>query len=402
MNNKCHRKFRMVALDLDGTLLNSDHDISSTTIAYLRYLHSKKFIIAIATGRSAACAAHVIDKLDLLHYDDDECGETVSSTSERAASGFPLVCTNGARGLKIVRKSKSDVGLHNQHENMPEAATKHSPHRSNTLPLPSENSKSSKESTNPFLNQTLFINEELFHNPLPISVTKQTLQLANKLNCVTNYYHNHHIYAVPRNNKQLELTRRYAKLTGSSELYCYLNNYEENGAELGDDAGVYDQDNVYGYQKALELGPPSKLLILCETDKLDEVTNIVRSELNGGGSSSINASNSDEDDEQCQQSTNAIANVIRGTPPFFVEILNPNVHKGHGLRQLCTSLSIPLDEVLVFGDGDNDLEFLDMAGWGIAMKNARINVKEQADEITRWTNDEVRKKQQVTFIYIGF
>ena len=100
--------------------------------------------------------------------------------------------------------------------------------------------------------------------------------------------------------------------------------------------------------------------------------------------------------------TNAIiANVIRGTPPFFVEILNTAVHKGHGLRQLCTSLSIPLDEVLVFGDGDNDLEFLDMAGWGIAMKNARVNVKEQADEVTRWTNDEVRKKQQVTSIYIG-
>ena len=111
MNNKCHRKFRMVALDLDGTLLDSDHDISSTTIAYLRYLHSKKFIIAIATGRSAACAAHVIDKLDLLHYDDDKCGDVSSSTSERAASGFPLVCTNGGCLVLLVVTTSDNTPL---------------------------------------------------------------------------------------------------------------------------------------------------------------------------------------------------------------------------------------------------------------------------------------------------
>mmetsp|Transcript_28126 Transcript_28126/g.46153 ORF Transcript_28126/g.46153 Transcript_28126/m.46153 type:complete len:151 (-) Transcript_28126:28-480(-) len=127
----------------------------------------------------------------------------------------------------------------------------------------------------------------------------------------------------------------------------------------------------------MELGPPSKLLILCDTAKLDEITNLVRTELNGTSST--------ENDAATQQQA---AHVIRGTPPFFVEILDPTVNKGQGLRQLCQSLSIPLEEVIAFGDGDNDLEFIQMAGWGVAMKNARGVVKEAADEVAEWSNDE--------------
>lgn len=45
------KKFRMVAIDLDGTLLGSEHKISNRSVDYLRSLHKKGFIICIATGR---------------------------------------------------------------------------------------------------------------------------------------------------------------------------------------------------------------------------------------------------------------------------------------------------------------------------------------------------------------
>lgn len=45
------KKYRMVALDLDGTLLNSKHELTDATAAYLRRLHDKGIIVAIATGR---------------------------------------------------------------------------------------------------------------------------------------------------------------------------------------------------------------------------------------------------------------------------------------------------------------------------------------------------------------
>ena len=52
-NNKMasHRKYRMVALDLDGTLLNSKHELSDVTVDYLRSLNERGFVVAIATGR---------------------------------------------------------------------------------------------------------------------------------------------------------------------------------------------------------------------------------------------------------------------------------------------------------------------------------------------------------------
>lgn len=227
--------------------------------------------------------------------------------------------------------------------------------------------ESSEIATNPFLNETLIIDEELFHTPLDMSLTQKTLALAHSLGCVTNYYQDHHIYAVIRNHDHLEFTQRYANLTGSHELYRYLNpsnNYQENES-------LYTKENWFGYQEAVNQGPPSKLLIVCSTESVDEITNLVNKELN------------------CEGDNKKSANVVRGTPPFFVEILSPDVHKGHGLKQLCQEIGVSLEEVIAFGDGDNDIEFLQLAGWGVAMKNARDTLKAVADEISEWTNDEV-------------
>ena len=43
--------FRMVALDMDGTLLNNQHQLTETTTTVLRRLSSKGIIICLATGR---------------------------------------------------------------------------------------------------------------------------------------------------------------------------------------------------------------------------------------------------------------------------------------------------------------------------------------------------------------
>lgn len=42
----------LVAIDLDGTLLNSDHQISPNNQEIVRQLASEKVTVVIATGRS--------------------------------------------------------------------------------------------------------------------------------------------------------------------------------------------------------------------------------------------------------------------------------------------------------------------------------------------------------------
>ena len=75
-------------------------------------------------------------------------------------------------------------------------------------------------------------------------------------------------------------------------------------------------------------------------------------------------------------------NIILGSPePFFVEFLRPDASKGAGLVELCKHLEIPMNEVVAFGDGDNDKEMLQFAGRGVAMKNAKQAAKSAADEV---------------------
>jgi len=291
---KADAKYRMVALDLDGTLLGPSHEISDASVSHLRKLHDKGFIISIATGRSPAATAEVIRRLNL---------KFPSPHSE----GFPVVTTNGAKGIHV---SHADL-MHQE-----------------------------KGDSNPMLDGRMVITE-LFHTPVPLDLTQKTLKLAKSMGCVTNYYIDHDIYAQVEVDWHLDATRKYSNLTGVEFTYCT------------DD-----------YEAAMKRGLSSKLLVLCEPHTIDEIY------------------------EKIEATLGHEAKVIRGSPPFFVEILNKEVCKGTGLEMLCEKLGVGLDECISFGDGDNDIEFIEKSGLGIAMRNARDNVKAVADEITEHTNGD--------------
>ncbi len=70
-----------------------------------------------------------------------------------------------------------------------------------------------------------------------------------------------------------------------------------------------------------------------------------------------------------------------------IEVMNKNVSKGNAVRHLAESLGVKREEVVCFGDNENDISMLSYAGLGIAMGNAEDVVKEQADHVTT-TNDE--------------
>jgi len=70
-----------------------------------------------------------------------------------------------------------------------------------------------------------------------------------------------------------------------------------------------------------------------------------------------------------------------------LEILPPGQSKGAGVRRLLAELGINPADVLAIGDGENDLEFIQMAGLGVAVGNAHAAVKAAADHIVS-TNDE--------------
>lgn len=72
----------------------------------------------------------------------------------------------------------------------------------------------------------------------------------------------------------------------------------------------------------------------------------------------------------------------------FLEITKNGTDKGTALEMLCNHLKIGLDKVIAFGDGENDLQFLNKAGTAVAMGNASDSVKAQADIITDTNNNQ--------------
>jgi len=269
-------RFKVVALDLDGTLLGPDHEVSAKAVEYLTYIQNRGIHIVIATGRSASCVFDTIKKLNLDQAD------------------FPLVCSNGATGLKVSKCTTRQ--------------------------------------------------QVLFEEPVNKDLTKRTLALAQSLGLTVQYYLQNEIHVHTATYGHRHLVRRYSQLTGTRQI----------------------EVNNPNYESVMCQGLPLKLLVLCDEDKVDDVT------------------------LQLQHELGQEAHVIRGTPPFFVEVLNAQVCKGHGLRRLINSTmpSISPKQVVAFGDGDNDVEFLQWAGHGVAMKNARESLKQVADEVLNWTNAE--------------
>ena len=53
-----------------------------------------------------------------------------------------------------------------------------------------------------------------------------------------------------------------------------------------------------------------------------------------------------------------------------IDLIIPGVHKANGLRLLQQRWGIDDNDVVVFGDGGNDIEMLRQAGFSFAMENA--------------------------------
>ncbi|MBQ8555712.1 MAG: HAD family phosphatase [Clostridia bacterium] len=73
--------------------------------------------------------------------------------------------------------------------------------------------------------------------------------------------------------------------------------------------------------------------------------------------------------------------------PYFLECNPKLATKGNGLRWCARHLGFRMDELLAFGDSLNDVSMLEAAGTGVAMRNAREDVKAFGFPQCR-TNDE--------------
>lgn len=74
--------------------------------------------------------------------------------------------------------------------------------------------------------------------------------------------------------------------------------------------------------------------------------------------------------------------------PFYLEATMKGISKAASLLTICDILHIKQEEVMAFGDAQNDISMIEFAGLGIAMGNACEELKAVADEITLSNNED--------------
>ncbi len=81
------------------------------------------------------------------------------------------------------------------------------------------------------------------------------------------------------------------------------------------------------------------------------------------------------------------ASVVQALPDML-EVLPLGASKGAGVKRLLDALDIDPANMIAFGDAENDVEMLRIAGIGVAMGNGTPEAKQAADYVTGSNNDD--------------
>lgn len=251
---------RLLAIDLDDTLVREDNTISDYTRSILKKVQAKGIHIVIATGRMYQTARPVGLAMDI--------------------GDLPMILFSGG----LVQRIESG--------------------------------------------------EKLFEQTVDVSVANEILQLAKTNDWYVQSYIDDELLV----HHETEESRMYEKGVG---------------AKL-----VYIGDAVYTAPKG-----PNKLLFIAQPQKILHIE------------ASLNKEFADK------------VEIVR-SKPNFLEINSMNCTKGNTLAHMVSELGLKPEQVVAFGNSQNDISMLKYAGTAVAVANADDNVKAVAHEICPSNEDD--------------
>ncbi|CAA7410392.1 unnamed protein product [Spirodela intermedia] len=256
-------KFRYIFCDMDGTLLNSKSQISSSNVEALKEASSRGVNIIIATGKTRPAVINVLKKVNLAGN---------NGISSESTPGIFL------QGLLIYGRQGREISRRNLDDNVCREAFLYSLERK--IPLVA------------FSQDRCFTP---FNDPLVDSL--------------------HSVYHEPR-------------------------------AEV-----------VTSIDHLLSIAEIQKLLFF---DTPEGISNILR--------------------PHWSEATRGRAGVVQAQEDML-EIVPPQTSKGTGVKMLLDHLNINAEEIMAIGDGENDVEMLQLASFSVALENGSEKAKSVANVI---------------------
>lgn len=167
--------------------------------------------------------------------------------------------------------------------------------------------------------------EFLRHEPIPLELARETITVLQAEGFHVNCYVNDELYV--------------AEVTEEADRYAGFQNLPLHA--VGDLAAWLSE-------------PPTKLVTIDDPEVLDGLEARMKERFAG-------------------------RLYISKSLPFFLEFASPQVTKASGLAFLAEHLGFAAERTVAFGDGENDVELLEWAGFGIAVANAHPRVLAAAD-----------------------
>lgn len=275
-----NRTIRMVALDLDGTLLNSRKELTEYTKDILRRTVEKGIIVLPSTGRPYSALPEELKHFPGMKY---------------------AVTANGARVLDLEEK------------------------------------------------------KVLYEDLLPLDLSEKVLKILKKYDAIHEFF----VEGVGYTSvDSLETAYEYFDSSHMAEYYMKTR-YSVKDVEARMKEIHAPTDKLQGIFKSIE----ERAMAIEEIEKLPGVT-----------------------------VTTAFRNNI--------EINKAGADKGVGLLKLGELLGILPEEIMVCGDGMNDMSMMQRAGLAVAMDNSAPQVKEIADYVTG-NNDEDGAAKAIEELLLG-
>jgi len=174
----------------------------------------------------------------------------------------------------------------------------------------------------------------LRHVPIPLELARETIAAVNEAGFGLNCYVDDELYV--------------AEITPEARRYADFQHLELHA--VGDLLAWLDQ-------------PPTKLVVIEDPEVLDDLKRRMLARFDG-------------------------RLYISKSLPYFLEFASPDVTKAAGLDFLSEHVGFSRERTVAFGDGENDVELIEWAGYGVAVANAHDRVKEVADFICPSVDEE--------------
>jgi Cof subfamily protein (haloacid dehalogenase superfamily) len=174
----------------------------------------------------------------------------------------------------------------------------------------------------------------LLHVPIPLELARETIRVLQSEGFGLNCYVNDELYV--------------ADVTPEARRYADFQHLELH--PVGDLLAWLEE-------------PPTKLVVIDDPEVLDGLEAQMKARFDG-------------------------RLYISKSLPHFLEFASPEVTKASGLAFLAEHLGFARERTVAFGDGENDVEVVEWAGYGVAVENAHPRVKAIADFICPRVDEE--------------